>query len=67
VSWIVFDSSTGDPLAKVTVHIGYQCDVTERDGKFFIKSPPVGNHTITANKYGYRLYSETVGYGATYS
>jgi hypothetical protein len=60
VSGTVSDSSTEDLLDSVTVQIGYQFNVTETKGNFFIENPPLGVQTITASKIGYHTYSGTV-------
>ncbi|GAA0945044.1 S8 family serine peptidase [Virgisporangium aurantiacum] len=55
----VTDAATGAPIAAATVASGDATAVTGSDGRYSLNLP-VGEHTITASKYGYGTKSVTV-------
>ena len=65
----IIDQSNGQPLAAVQVSIpgtGVGA-LTQQNGRFLLLNVPVGTHTITAQRIGYRTQSAqvTVSAGAT--
>ena len=57
----VVDARTGQPLARVLVHVEHQGAFAETDdaGRFSLSVPP-GTHTITASLIGYAIVRQAV-------
>ena len=61
----IVDARTGQPLARVLVHVEHQAAFAETDdtGGFSLSLPP-GTHTITASLIGYAIVRQTVDIAA---
>lgn len=57
----IVDARTGQPLARVLVHVEHQAAFTETDdtGGFSLSLPP-GTHTVTASLIGYAIIRQTL-------
>lgn len=56
----VLDSATNRALSDVTVSLDSQTGVTRADGSFIIREVPVGEHTLTVRKFGYKAITRLV-------
>ncbi len=57
----IVDARTGQPLARVLVHVEHQAAFVETDGTGrFSLSLPAGTHTVTASLIGYAIVRQTV-------
>ena len=62
VTGIVVDARTNAPIAAVQIYIGNLNigGLTQPNGRYLLQNIPTGSHTLTAERIGYRTYSEQV-------
>ena len=62
VTGLVVDARTNAPIAAVQIYIGNLNigGLTQPNGRYLLQNIPTGSHTVTAERIGYRTYTEQV-------